>query len=116
MFGKKKYSLSLGRVYDKITVKEGNSSLDLYVDADPARMVAGLDQVQKKLKKITTGSTPEEQREAALYFAGVIFGAEQANKLLDYYHGDGQCVVVLCGKYFGERLGKMITAAQKKMK
>ena len=112
---KRGYDISLGRVYDKSTVKEGNDRLNLYVDADPTRIVAGLDQVQKKLKTITTDSTAEEQREIALYFAGVIFGAEQANKLLEYYHGDGACVVTICGKYFAERLGKIITKAQKKL-
>ena len=114
MFGR--YSLSLGRIYDKIRIKEGNEVLDLYVDSDPNRMVAGLDQAQRQLQNINESTTEEEQKNIALYFAGVIFGAEQANKLLDYYHGNGACVVGICGKYFSNRLGKIITKAQKNAK
>lgn len=112
MFGK--YTLSLGRVYDRIVIREGKEKLELHVDADPNRMVAGLDQAQRQLKTITEETTDEEQRKIALYFAGVIFGAEQANKLMEYYHGDGACVVSVCGKYFADRLGKIIIKAQKK--
>lgn len=110
----KKYSLSLGRVYDKIRIKEGTDHLDLFVDADPQRMVAGLEQAQGMLKTITDETTEQQRRDIALYFAGVIFGAEQANKLLDYYHDDSNCVIMVCGRYFSERLGKKIVKQQKK--
>ena len=110
------YTLSLGRVYDRVRIKEGNETLDLFVDADPNRIVAGMDQAQRMLKNINNDSPEEEQKNAALYFAGVLFGAEQANELFEYYHGDSGCVVTVCAKYFTERLGKIITQAQKKAK
>ena len=110
----KKYTVSLGRVYDRVVIREGGEKLELHVDADPNRMVAGLDQAQKRLRAINEETPEDEQKQTALYFAGVIFGGEQANKLMEYYHGDSACVVAVCGKYFAERLGKIITKAQKK--
>lgn len=110
----RRYSLSLGRVYDRIRIKEGTEHLDLYVDADPQRMVAGLEQAQTMLKSITDETTDQERRDIALYFAGVIFGGEQAAKLFEYYHGDTNCVIMVCGRYFSERLGKKIVKQQKK--
>ena len=53
---------------------------------------------------------------AARYFAGVIFGSDQAEKLIDFYHGDGLCVINLCAKYMTGRLNKLIAKVQKKSK
>lgn len=108
------FRVTLNRVHDKVRISEGGESLMLVVDADPMRMVAGLGQAQKLMQALTGESTEKEQKDAALYFAGVIFGREQAEKLLEFYHGDSGCVVNVCGKYFAGRLGKLITRAQKK--
>ena len=110
MFGG--YTLSLNRVHDNVRIREGDDTLHLAVDADPMRMVAGLNQAQKTLQTITSESTEEETRAAATYFAGVIFGQAQAEKLLEFYHGNAACVINVCGKYFAGRLNKLITRAQ----
>ena len=112
MFG---YTVSLGRIHDKIRVREGAQTLELTVDSDPMKLTSGLLQAQEMLHEID-GEDPEKTRAAALYFAGVIFREEQANKLLDFYLGDASCVINVCGRYFADRLSKKISAAQKKRK
>lgn len=110
------FCLSLNRVHDRVRITEGDDKLDLRIDADPMRMVAGLSAAQKRLKAVNEETTDDEIRDAALYFAGVIFGTEQAAALLDFYHGDPACVINVCGRYFSMRLAKLIEKAQKKMK
>lgn len=112
MFGNK--DLSLGRVYDTVTIREGGSKLKLHVNNDPNRIVLGLNEAQKRLKSIDENTPAEERTEIAKFFAGCIFGDDQAQELLDFYYGDAMCVVSICGKYFSERLAKKITEAQKK--
>ena len=110
------FKLSLNRVHDAIKITEGDDTLRLHVDGDPMRMVAGLSQAQKRLQALNDKSTEEEQRLAAEYFAQVIFGKEQAAQLMIFYHDDAACVIGVCGKYFEQRLGKLITKAQKRAK
>ncbi len=107
------YKITLNRVHDRITVREGTEELTLAVDGDAMRMVAGLEQAKKML--IGLAEAPDEERaKAAQYFAGVIFGEEQAARLVEFYRGDALCVINLCGRYFKDRLGDLITKAQKK--
>lgn len=112
----KKYEVSLNIVHDRITVREGADTLDLYVNADPAHVIAGMNRAVEALKGITVETPDEEITKAALDFAGSIFGTEQAAALLEFYHGSGSSVISICGKYFNERLGKKITEAQKARK
>ena len=112
----KPFNISLHRVHDKVRITEGGESLDLHVDADPMRMVAGLSQAQKMLQGITNETPEEESLNAARYFAQVIFGKDQAEQLVGFYHNDAGCVINVCGRYFEKRLSKLITAAQKKTK
>ena len=114
----RKREISLGRVHDTIVFREGSESLRLRVDSDPMRMMAGLVQAQKQLEKWTDKTSIKAQKEFALYFAGVIFGEEQAAQLLDFYRGSAGCVVNVCGQYFQNRLrhkiDKAVRSAQKK--
>lgn len=112
----KRYSISLGRVHDRVRITEGGDSLDLRIDADPMRLVAGLSQAQKNLQELNKDSTEEDGLKAAEYFAEVIFGKDQAARLAEFYHNDAGCIINVCGRYFEERLAKKITAAQKKTK
>ena len=114
MFGNN--SLSLNRVYDNIKIREGSETLSLHVNNDPARIVAGLNEAQKRLKSIDQDTSEESRKEIALFFAAAIFGEEQAKQILDFYYGDSYCVISICSKYFSERLAKKITEAQKKAK
>ena len=110
------FKLTLNRVHDTVKINEGDEALILRLLEEPTRMVAGLSQAQKMLKEITETSTQEERRNAALYFATVIFGKEQAEKLAEFYRNDEESVIVVCGRYFSGRLVKLITKAQKKTK
>lgn len=115
---KRKYEMTLNRVHDRVAINENGERLELTVNADPMRLVAGLNAAQKKLAAVVNGENPpeEEVRDAAEYFALVIFGKEQTEKLMDFYAGDAACVINICGTYFRERLGKIISKVQKRMK
>lgn len=108
--------LSLGRVHGSLVITEGFDKLVLKVDADPMRMTAGLVQTQKLLKTWTETTTAKQRRDIALTYAGVIFGTEQAKRLLDFYHGDPACVINVCAQYFARTLSRLINKAQKRMK
>lgn len=110
------FKISLHRVHDTVKISEGSESVLLHVDADPMRMVAGLSQAQKMLQSITSESTDEDSLKAVQYFATVIFGKDQAENLLAFYHNDASCIINVCGQYFEKRLSKLITKAQKKTK
>jgi hypothetical protein len=111
-----KYKITLGRVHDNVEVVEGEEHLILHVDNDPQRIVAGLTVVQARLKAINSDTPEEEIRGSATQFAEVIFGKEQSEKLMEFYHNDSGCVITVCSKYFSERLRHLSTKAQKKRK
>ena len=110
------YEMTLNRVHDTITVREGSERLTLTVNGDAMRMVAGLNKAQAKMKGVTEETPDEDVKEVAEYFAAVIFGKEQAAKLMAFYAEDPGCVITVCGRYFSERLAGKITEAQKKIK
>lgn len=114
LFKKRKYNLTLNRVHDSVTIKEGTDTLDLQVESDPDRIIAGLSAANKALRAINDNSTDEETRNAARMLAACIFGEEQADKLLAFYHDDPGCVIRACSMYFSKRLSHLITDAQKR--
>ena len=109
-----RHEITLNRVHDSIRIREGDESLTLRVESDPLRMVAGIMQAQKMLQAIDENSTEEQKQNAARYFAEVIFGKAQADKLLAFYLFDAACVINVCGRYFAERLSKKIDKAQRR--
>ena len=112
---RKGYEVTLNRVHDTVKVCEGDEKLTLVVNGDAMRMVAGLNKAQKKMQGITDESTDEDVKEVAEYFAAVIFGKEQADKLMAFYAEDPGSVISVCGNYFKERLAGKISKVQKKM-
>jgi hypothetical protein len=116
MFRRKSQTLSLNRVYDSVPIREGDSMITLRVNSDVNRLVAGITQAQKRMRELNADSTEAEQKDAALYFAAVIFGQDQAEALLDFYQDDPGCVFLICGQYFTKRLAKLIEDAQRKMR
>lgn len=109
-FFRRRYEVSTNRIRDKIRVRENGNILDLKVNEEAGRLVYGLNKVQAKLAESKDQTAAQETAE---YFAGVIFGDEQAAMLMDFYDNDPYSVIEVCGKYFSERLGAMITRAQK---
>ena len=110
------YEMTLNRVHDTVTVREGDEKITLTVNADAMRMVAGLNKAQAKMNAINEDTPDEQVLECAEYFAAVLFGKEQAAKLMAFYADDPGCVISVCGRYFKERLAGKITAVQKRMK
>ena len=107
------FEVRTGRVRDNVRFDGG---LTLYVDAESGVLVRGIADAQNAIHRITEISTEKEARAAALNFAAAIFGRKQAESLMEFYHDDAACVLNVCGQYFTQRLGKMITKAQKKQK
>lgn len=110
---------TLNRVRDKITVKEGNEVLSLYVDCDAATIIIKLQKANKALLDIKPEADRETRIRAARELAVAMFGEEQAEQLFEFYHNDENCVVTICGMYFSDPvngLNKKITKAQKKRK
>lgn len=110
------YEMTLNRVHDTVCFKEGEERLTLTVSGDAIRMVAGLNRANAKMQALKDDTPDAEVLETALYFASVIFGKEQAEKLMKFYADDPGSVITVCGRYFEQRLAKIIANAQKKIK
>ena len=78
-------------------------------------MVSGINKAVEKLNALTEESGEEAMREAAEFYAVVLFGKDQARKLMEFYAEDAGCVLTVCTKYVTQRLGQKIAEAQKKM-
>ena len=111
----KPYTISLNRVHDRIAIREGGEKLILTVDADPMRMAAEIMSARRLLDELTETSTDEELNAAADAFAVAMFGTDQAERLREFYRGDGKCILNVCARYFHDRLAGKITAAQKRV-
>ena len=111
MFFRKK--ISPYNVIDTVDFFDGEKTFTVNVRADAASLVVGMRKVYARLSTVTDDSTDEEKAEAARFFAAVIFGQEQADKLCAFYR-DPLTVISACGKYFQDRLAGKITKAQKK--
>jgi hypothetical protein len=115
-FFRRGYEVTLNRVHDTVSIREGDEKITLSVNGDAMRMVAGLTKAQAKMKALEDASTEEEVRECAEYFAAVIFGKEQAGQLMAFYADDPGCIISVCGQYFKDRLAGKISAVQRKIK
>lgn len=111
---KRNHEISLHRVHDTVTFRECDDKLTLRVYGDANRMTAGLLHVRRKMKDLTEESPLEEQLDAAREMATVIFGEEQADKLMEFYHNDPPGVLNVCLQYFQQRLTKKLVKAQKR--
>jgi hypothetical protein len=112
---KKDFEITLKRVHDTLIVRECEEKLRLVVNGDALRMVSGINKAVEKLNALTDESGEEAMREAAEYYAVVLFGKDQARKLMEFYAEDAGCVLTVCTKYVTQRLGQKIAEAQKKM-
>ena len=110
------YEMTLNRVHDTVTIREGEEKITLTVNGDAMRMVAGLNKAQAKLTAMTDDTPDEEVNGVAEYFAAVIFGKTQAAQLMAFYADDPGCVISVCGQYFKNRLAGKISAMQKRTK
>ncbi len=115
MFGFRK-EINPFSVSDKVRFRNIDRTITMEVRSEAAIMVNRLTRAQAMLAKLNEDSDEEESRKIALDFAGAIFGEKQANDLLSFYDDEPLAVIGACGKYFQERLGKIITKAQKREK
>lgn len=99
-------------VTDKVVFRNVDKTLSLTVRADAGRLVAGLKKANAAIAELNEESSECQQWNAAREFATVVFGEEQAQKLIDFYD-EPLTVISVCGMYFQKRLAKKITKAQK---
>lgn len=100
-------------VADKVTFRNVDKTIELYVRADAGTLIMGLKEAQEKLKGLTDQSEECERVNAARFFAKSVFGEEQADKLVDFYN-DPLAIITAVGMYFDQRLKKLIARVQKK--
>ena len=100
-------------VSDKATFVNVDKKLTLYVRADAGMLVNNLRKANEKLVKITDETSECEKVNAARFFARAVFGEEQGDRLLDFYH-DPVIVIKAVGAYFNKYLKNKITKVQKK--
>lgn len=100
-------------VTDKVTFRNVDKTLTLYVRGDAASFVVGLKKAQERLTSLTDESDECERVNVSRFFARTLFGEEQGDRLVDFYN-DPVVVISVCGQYFQKRLAKKITKAQKK--
>ena len=111
------YKITLNRVHDLIEVREGTEHLILRVDADAMDLVRTINSLEPRLNAIQDDAEAEKEADSiAREFCTAIFGNEQTDKIFDFYNNSGVAVLGIVGKYFSERLGKLITKAQKRAK
>lgn len=99
-------------VSDKVTFRNVDKALTLYVRAPAAVIVVGIKNAQAHMAGLKDETPESEKNAAALAFAEAIFGKDQAQQLLDFY-GNPLTVLSACGRYFETYLGKKITRTQK---
>lgn len=100
-------------VHDKVAFWCGDEKIVLRVDKGGRQIIADLNAAKDIMGKVTEENLDETMQEAALAFAGAIFGKEQAAKLLQTYNNPAS-VVNVCNQYFAKYLRKKITKAQVK--
>lgn len=93
-----------------------DGDLTLHVDCDAGRLVVAIAKAQEEIANLKENNTDEARYEAVFGFASAMFGNEQAEKLMEYYHGDEASVINVCGQFFSKCLRKKITDAQKMAK
>lgn len=100
-------------VSDKVTFRNVDKTLTLYVRSNASSIVASLQKAKTVLSELASTSEEFERLNAARVFARGIFGEEQGDQLVDFYN-DPLAIITVLGTYFETRLSKIITKAQKK--
>ena len=100
-------------VHDKVAFRAGDRKITLRVDREGREIVMALQHAQEVMHQLTEESTEEEIAMCARVYAEAIFGAEQADQLMELYNNPVS-VVNVCGQYFTRYLSKKITKSQVK--
>lgn len=100
-------------ITDKVTFRNVDKTLTLYVRSDAPSLVLGIKKVLERLTTLSDESTAKEKKDTAMLYAKTLFGDDQAKLLWEFY-GDALPVIAACGIYFNNQLSKIITKAQKK--
>lgn len=107
------YDVYSGHVQDKVRFDGG---VVLRVDGDAWKILFEVEAARQAVQSLKADSPEEDKKKAAMRFATAIFGVNQAEKLMNFYHGDAGSVLGVCGQYINNRLIKRITRVQKRQK
>lgn len=107
------YDVYSGHVQDKVRFDGG---LVLRVDGDAWKMLFEVEAARQAAQSLKADSPEDDKKKAAMRFATAVFGENQAEKLMNFYHGDAGSVLGVCGQYINNRLIKRITRVQKRQK
>lgn len=110
------FKLSSNHVRDKVAFIEGTERLVLTVDVDPLGIIDEMTGIISELKGIDEKSTDDAEFLRLARKMGVfMFGEEQTEKLVTFYHGNPKQLFSMVTRYFVERLNGLIVAKQKKV-
>lgn len=99
-------------VTDKLAFRNMDKTLTLTVKANAGTLVLGIKKAYDRIASLRDESPEEEKAAAARMYAATIFGAEQGEKLCEFY-GDPLTVIQACSACL-DRLRDKITKAQKR--
>lgn len=109
------FTLSSNHVRDKVAFVEGAERLVLTVDVDPLGIIDEMTGIIEELKGIDEKSADTgEFMRLAKKMSIFMFGEEQTEKLVTFYHGNEKQLFSMVTRYFVERLNGLIVAKQKK--
>lgn len=97
----------------RVRFRNIDRTIVLSVKAQASTLVLGIKRANDKMVKLDDQSSDADRLESARFFAEVIFGKEQAEKLVSFYNDDALAVLNACGMFFSQKLAKLITKAQK---
>ena len=101
-------------ISDTVRFRNADQTICLTVRSDAPSLVLGMKRVGEKLTGMDDNTEDSERVEAARFFAQTLFGSDQGDSLVQFYHEDALAIISACGMYFQKRLAKKITKAQKK--
>ena len=106
--------LTLNRVRDTVYFREGRDEIRMVVDEDALAIGR---RIRRSLEYIDEAKQDEAKIEsAARQFVEAVFGADQTEKLVEFYHGDMIPAFEITSLYMTKRLAKIITKAQRNAK
>lgn len=106
--------ITLNRVRDTVYFVESGEEIEMRVDEDP---IAIGRKIKRSMDMIEGAKKDDSMAEAAArQFIAAVFGDEQTDRLVAFYHGNFLPAFEITSKYMSERLLKKIVKAQKNAK
>ncbi len=110
------FTMSSNHVRDKVAFVEGAERLVLTVDVDPLGIIDEMTGIIGELKNLDEKTADDKEFLRLARKMGVfMFGEEQTEQLVTFYHGNPKQLFSMITRYFVERLNGLVVAKQKKI-